>query len=89
MIDGAGAAGSTTSTDKVGGFGDVLRGKLDQLSQSQEVSNQASQDLATGDVDDIAKTMLQIEQANVSLQLATQLRNKAVEAYQEILRMQI
>ena len=67
----------------------MLRGKLDQLEQSQKAGAGASNDLATGRVDDIAQTMLRVEQANVSLQLATQVRNKAIEAYQEILRMQI
>lgn len=33
--------------------------------------------------------MLRIEQANVSLQMATQVRNKVIEAYQEVLRMQM
>lgn len=92
MIDGGastGAAAATGGAEQAGGFGEVLRGKLGELNASQSTADQAAQDLATGDVDDIARTMMQVEQANVSLQLATQLRNKAVEAYQEILRMQI
>jgi flagellar hook-basal body complex protein FliE len=91
MIDGgaSGAAAAGGGTEAASGFGDVLRGKLGELNESQATANQAAQDLATGDIDDIARTMMQVEQANVSLQMATQLRNKAVEAYQEILRMQI
>ena len=86
MIDSTRAAGGTEAAS---GFGDVLRGKMGQLNESQAVADGAAKDLATGNVEDIARTMMQVEEANVSLQLATQLRNKAVEAYQEILRMQI
>ena len=86
MIDTTAATGAA---EPAAGFGDVLRGKIGALNESQAISNSAAQDLATGDVEDIARTMMQVQQADVSLQLATQLRNKAVEAYQEILRMQI
>lgn len=87
MIDGAGSGvGKTSSTE---GFGSLLRGKLDELAKSQQLGEQATSDLATNRVDDIAQAMIRVEQANVSLQFATQVRNKAIEAYQEILRMQI
>lgn len=86
MIDGAGAA---AGTGKSSGFGSVLRGKLDELAQSQQLGEQAATDLATNRAEDVAQSMVRIEQANVTLQMATQIRNKAIEAYQEILRMQI
>ena len=52
-------------------------------------ASKATEDMATGRVDDVAQTMMRIEQANVSLQMATQVRNKVIEAYQEVLRMQM
>lgn len=87
MIDGG--VTETVAPSGAGSFGEVLRGKLDSLAESQATADIASQQIATGDVEDLARNMMQVEQANVSLQLATQLRNKAIEAYQEILRMQI
>lgn len=95
LIDGATGVGSTGSSpvkgaDKVGSsFADMLSNKLDSLSDGQNAGNQAAQDIATNRVDDVAQAMLQVEKANVSLQFATQVRNKAIEAYQEILRMQV
>jgi flagellar hook-basal body complex protein FliE len=71
------------------GFGEVLKSKLSDLNAQQADAAGAMQDMATGRVDDVAQTMMRIEQANVSLQMATQVRNKVIEAYQEILRMQI
>ncbi len=87
MIDGAGAAaGQTPAT---GGFGDLLAGKIEALGDQQQAASEAMIGIATGQEDDLAQSMLQIEEANVSMQVAMQLRNKAVEAYQEIMRMQI
>ena len=70
-------------------FAAVLKDKLTTLNAQQADSAAATQDMATGRVDDIAQTMLRIEQANVTMQLATTVRNKAIEAYQEVLRMQM
>jgi flagellar hook-basal body complex protein FliE len=97
MIDGAQGAGAATRVTKPEsgveasseGFGSMLRSKLGELADTQNAAATTAQDVAAGKVDDVARAMLQIEQANVSLQYATQLRNKAIEAYQEILRMQV
>jgi flagellar hook-basal body complex protein FliE len=70
-------------------FASVLKSKLTDLNAQQTDAGKASEDMATGRVDDVAQTMLRIEQANVSLQMATQVRNKVIEAYQEVLRMQM
>lgn len=93
---GTGKAKRATGADAVEGsgsgtpdFGAVLKSKLTELNATQADSAKASQDMATGRVDDIAQTMLRIEQANVSLQMATQMRNKVIESYQEIMRMQM
>lgn len=79
------ASGGATTSD----FAAVLKDKLVNLGNQQADAASATQDMATGRVDDVAQTMLRIEQANVSLQMATQVRNKVIEAYQEILRMQM
>jgi flagellar hook-basal body complex protein FliE len=70
-------------------FAAMLKDKLTSLNTQQADAASATQDMATGRVDDVAQTMLRIEQANVSLQMATQVRNKVIEAYQEVLRMQM
>lgn len=89
LLDGANAVGGAGKAVSTEGFGEMLRGKLEELTASQVTGEQAAGELATGRVDDLARTMLRVEQANISLQMATQLRNKAIDAYQEILRMQI
>lgn len=85
---GAGEAGAVEESGAAS-FASVLKSKLTDLNAQQADSAQATQDMATGRVDDVAQTMLRIEQASVSLQMATQVRNKVIEAYQEVLRMQM
>lgn len=88
---GAAKGGETAPVENgnAASFANVLKSKLSDLNASQADSASAMQDMATGRVDDVAQTMLRIEQASVSMQMATQVRNKVIEAYQEVLRMQM
>jgi len=70
-------------------FGHALAGALDKLDAGQQTGAQASQDLATGKATDISGVVNQVEKASLELQLATQVRNKLVDAYSELMRMQI
>jgi flagellar hook-basal body complex protein FliE len=93
LLDGAGASGKAAAAAEeaagTGSFAGVLKSKLSELSALQADSASAVQDLATGRADDIAQTMLRIEQSSVSMQMAMQVRNKVIEAYQEVMRMQM
>lgn len=62
---------------------------LRQVNAMQKQADQAIEALATGEVRDIAQTMIAVEKANLSFELMTQIRNRIVEAYQEIMRMQV
>jgi flagellar hook-basal body complex protein FliE len=72
-----------------GGFGKALAGQLDKLAASQNNASEQAQQLATGQAKDISSVVMAVEKASLELQLAVQLRNKGVEAYQEIFRMQV
>jgi flagellar hook-basal body complex protein FliE len=47
------------------------------------------QDLSLGKIQNIQDAMYQIEKADISFRLLTEIRNKALESYQEIMRMQV
>jgi len=79
--DGAGSASS--------GFGPALSHALQGLVQQQQNADVQSQALALGKTTDIAGVTMAVERANLAMQLAVQVRNKAVDAYHEIFRMQI
>lgn len=68
-------------------FGEILRDAVGKVEQDQVAVTEATQRLATGQVQDVAEVMILSERANLSLGLALQVRNKVLEAYQEIMRM--
>ncbi|HET6170996.1 MAG TPA: flagellar hook-basal body complex protein FliE [Gaiellales bacterium] len=72
-----------------GGFGKALAGALDELTTTQSQATDQAQQLATGQAKDISSVVMSVEKASLELQLAVQLRNKGVEAYQELFRMQV
>jgi flagellar hook-basal body complex protein FliE len=81
--------GTAPSSDAGGGFGAMLEDALSKLSDLQTNAASQSQDLATGQAKDIDSVVLAVEQASLGLEVASQVRNKAVEAYQDIFRMQV
>lgn len=70
-------------------FGDMLSSALGEVNTLQKVAEQKNIDLAAGRLEDISEVMIAAEKASISLQLTNQVRNKVVEAYQEIMRMQM
>lgn len=68
-------------------FASFLNDALNQVNQDQLTSEAFNKALATGEVQDIHQVMIASQQSLLSLQLTVQVRNKVVEAYQEIMRM--
>jgi flagellar hook-basal body complex protein FliE len=64
---------------------DALSKTNDLLVESQELTN----DFAAGKTDNIHQVMIAAEKANIALQFTMQIRNKIMDAYNEIMRMQI
>jgi flagellar hook-basal body complex protein FliE len=71
------------------GFGNVLQEMVGKVNELQTQADQSIQSLATGQGKGLHEVMLAVEKASVSFQMLTQVRNKAVEAYQEIMRMPV
>jgi flagellar hook-basal body complex protein FliE len=87
-LGNVGNVGSTGSTGS-GGFGSMLTSAISSLNQSQNTAASDSVALATGQASDVTQVVTDVEKANLEMQLAVQVRNKAVDAYEEIMRMQI
>ena len=68
-------------------FGQMLQSALSQVSGLQDHAGQMATAFAQGKTGDIHSVMIASEQATMALQLTTQVRNKAVDAYQEVMRM--
>jgi len=71
------------------GFADTLTRAVAQVNDLQLAARDAAVALAAGAPLDSAKAFVTIEKANVSFQFALQIRNKLLEAYQEIMRMTV
>lgn len=71
------------------GFGDVFKNALKEVSAAQNVSDKKTDQLLTGEVKDVHEVMIASQKASLSLQMTMQVRNKVVEAYQEVMRMQV
>lgn len=70
-------------------FADILENQLNKLNDVQLNAEEATMDLLTGKATDIHQVMIATEEAKLSLELAVQIRNKLVDAYKEIISMQI
>lgn len=71
------------------GFSDTLKEKLNEVNDKQINAENETSDFIQGKDTNIHNVMLKTEEAKLSLQLAVQVRNKLLEAYQEMNRMQV
>lgn len=70
-------------------FGQFLTNALDQVDALQKNADAASLGLATGQIQDVHTVMIAQQKASLALNMTIQVRNKVIEGYQEIMRMQI
>lgn len=72
-----------------GNFSAWLDKELANVNEQIVTSDMQLRRLAAGEVENLHQVMISMEQAKLSFQLAMQVRNKVMEAYQDVLRMQI
>jgi len=79
--------GGADQTEK--SFASTLKDAVNQVNAAQKESDHKMQELATGKSQNIHETMIAAEKADIALRLMVQVRNKMIEAYQEMMRMQV
>lgn len=79
----------TVGKNKKDSFGDFLKEALDKVDSLQKEADYYNKLLAMGQVDNIHEVMIASEKANIALQFTLSIRNKVIDAYKEIMRMQI
>jgi flagellar hook-basal body complex protein FliE len=70
-------------------FGPWLAQALGQVNQGLAQADRGLQGLAAGETESLHQVMISLEEARLGLQLLVQVRNRLLEAYQEVLRMQL
>jgi flagellar hook-basal body complex protein FliE len=78
----------TTDRAAPGAFADTLKSVLGEVGRTQSEAETATQDFVAGRTTDVASTMIAVERAAITLQLMLQIRARALEAYQEVQRIQ-
>ena len=85
-IERPGQAQNTEPTGTVP-FSQHLQQFAEGVQEGQATAEQSMHDFAEGRNDDIHGTMIQLQQADIQFRLATNIRNRVIEAYREVLRM--
>ena len=70
-------------------FSDVLSESMNTAAETDVADKASALELLSGQTDDMSGLLLDAQKAEIALQLALQLRNKVVDAYNEIMRMQV
>ncbi len=81
------ATQATAPSGPAGSFTDTLKGALESVNASQQKAGAISEAYEKGDVVDVAKVMLARQEAGVAFEATLQVRNKLLNAYQDIMRM--
>lgn len=85
-VSGAQAA----QTDASGAnFSDLLKQALQEVGETQGVAEQEARNLMVGDPTDMHTAILAVQKADVSFQMMMAVRSKLIDAYREVMRMQM
>ena len=82
---GTGSAG----TDGGLGFGDLLKQALQEVNQTSGQAEEEARNLMTGQSADMHSAMLAVQKADLSFQMMMAVRSKLIDAYREVMRMQM
>lgn len=87
-VSGIASPGSTTAASGTG-FGNMLTKGIENVTAAQDQASTLSGQMATGQLTDISDFTTAAAKASLGVSLTAAVRNRATEAYQEIMRMQI
>jgi flagellar hook-basal body complex protein FliE len=83
-LEGVQGTGETSKT-----FGEFLQDSLTKVNSLQQEANVAMEKLASGESQNLHETLLAVEKAEISFKMMNQIRSKVLDAYREIMKMQI
>lgn len=70
-------------------FADTLKSAIEGVNKSQITSNQKTEALAHGKIDNLHDVMIAAQKASITLETSVQVQRKVIDAYNEIMRMQV
>ncbi len=78
-----------TKKSENGGFEEVLKQQIDETNNLMQKAEKAEADIATGNAQDLAQASITIQKAEMKMKMMLEVRNKAINAYKELLKTQI
>lgn len=70
-------------------FGDTLEKAIDSVNESQEVANEKISAFVSGEEQNLHEVMISMNQAKMQFELMNEVRNRGLEAYRQLMRMQV
>ncbi len=70
-------------------FGKIIQETINSTAEAERAGEDAMANLASGQARNLHEVMISVEKADISLKMLVQFRNKALQAYEEIMRMQV
>jgi flagellar hook-basal body complex protein FliE len=71
------------------GFGPMLDGLIDTVQSKTTAAQEATRKILLGDSDQLHQSVIAMQEASVAFTMMVEVRNKLVESYQELMRMQV
>ncbi|MFD2925519.1 flagellar hook-basal body complex protein FliE [Halobacillus naozhouensis] len=72
-----------------GAFASSLKQAINAVNDAQIASDAKTKALARGEVDDLHDVMIASQKASITMQTTIEIRNKVIDAYKEMMRMQV
>lgn len=92
-IHSTGSTGKSAQASPAGrsvkGFAQIMEQMIDSIEQTEAVTHTDAYRLAVGETDDLHTAMINAAKADIALQSAVQIRNKMLDAYNEIMRINL
>lgn len=79
----------SSDTSEKASFQDTLTKAIGSVNEAQKKADVLMQKLATGESKNIPEVMIAVEKAGIAMKLMTQVRSKIIDAYQEVMKMQL
>lgn len=80
---------SVRSEEQTSKFADILKASIENVNQTQVKSSQKTEALAMGEIDNLHDVMIAAQKASITLEATVQVQRKVIDAYNEIMRMQV
>jgi flagellar hook-basal body complex protein FliE len=83
------SAGKADGAKEKSGFGELLDGAVKNVDDLQSNAERSVVGLTTGEVEDVHQVMIAMNEADLAFRMMLEVRNKLVEAYKEVARLQM